>query len=266
MKDALRWLILIVVAAVAGSGVYYTYQNTRPCVHPILYTIGAVDTRFDISDATLLKDLKVAATIWNKAAGKTVLIYDKAAGMKINLVYDEREANAKFGNEIAQQQASADTARATLDTLQAQFAEKQAAYNQEVATINARGGATPSEMVTLDARRASLNALSDSVTTQVALFNKGVADLNAVVEQFNQTAGKTFQQGQYIRDVSGERINVFHFVNNAQLERVLAHEFGHALGLDHSTDPKAIMFAKNESGNLAPTASDLAALRALCGG
>lgn len=265
IANALRWLVLIVVAAAAGSGVYYTYQNTRPCVHPVLYAIGAVDTRFDITNTTLLKDLKVAATIWNKAAGKTVVSYDPKASLKVNLIYDEREANAKFGNEIARQQANADTARATLDTLQAQFAEKQAAYNQEVTTINARGGATPSEMVTLDTERASLNALSDSVTAQVATFNKGVADLNAVVEQFNQTAGKTFQEGQYVRDVAGERINVFEFVGNTQLERVLAHEFGHALGLDHSTDPKAIMFAKNESGSFVPTASDLANLRALCG-
>jgi len=263
--DATRWFVLLVVIAVAGGGVYYQYQNTRPCVHPIPYTIGAVDKRFGITNSVLLTDLKVAAAIWNKAAGKTVLVYDPKAGLKINLIYDEREASAKLGSAIASRQADMDTSRAALDALQAQFTAEQATYNQEVSAVNARGGATRSEAAALSTERDSLNTLAASINSQVAAFNASVAALNAKVKEFNQTAGRTFEEGQYIRDSSGERINIFEFVGNTQLERVLAHEFGHALGLDHNEDPKAIMFAKNESGNLVPTASDLSALKAVCG-
>lgn len=263
--DAIRWVTLLIVVAAAGGGIYYQYQNTRPCTHPISYAIGAVDARFGITNSTLLADIKAAANIWNKAAGKTVLTYDPKANLKINFIYDEREASAKLGSQIALQQANMDTARATLDALQAQFATEQAAYNQEVNTINARGGATPSKAATLNAERDSLNALANSINTKVAAFNAGVAALNAQVAEFNKTAGRTFEEGQYVRDSSGERINIFEFVGNTQLERVLAHEFGHAIGLDHDSNPKSIMFAKNESGNLVPTASDLAALRAVCG-
>jgi Skp family chaperone for outer membrane proteins len=263
--NSIRWATLVLVIAIAGGGLYYQYENTRPCVHPIFYAIGAVDEHFGIADSALVSDAESAAAIWNKAAGKTVLAYDPKAGLKINLIYDEREATAKLGNEIARRQAEADAARAALDALQAQYAARQAAYNQEVETINARGGATPREAAVIAADRESLNALADSVNSQVALFNKGVADLNAAVRQFNQTAGRTFEEGQYVRDADGERINIFEFIGATQLERVLAHEFGHALGLDHNDDPKSIMFAKNESGNLLPTQADLAALRAVCG-
>ncbi|MDO8571218.1 MAG: matrixin family metalloprotease, partial [bacterium] len=100
---------------------------------------------------------------------------------------------------------------------------------------------------------------------QVDSFNESVAALNAKVAEFNKTAGRTFREGEYVRDSSGERINVFEFVGTTQLKRVLAHEFGHAIGLDHNDDSKSIMFAKNESGNLVASASDLSALRALCG-
>ncbi len=220
MKDAIYWFVLLIVVAVAGGGLYYQYQNTRPCTHPIAYSIGAVDARFGIANATLLADAKAAVAIWNKAEGKTILAYDPKAELKVNLVYDAREASAKLGSRIAEQQVALDNQRAALDT---------------------------------------------SSRTAVAAYNASVDALNAVVAQYNQTAGRTFEEGQYVRDSAGERINIFEFVGNTQLERVLAHEFGHALGLDHNEDPKSIMFAQNESGNLVPTASDLASLRSLCG-
>lgn len=264
-SNAIRWLLFSIVVAVSGGGLYYTYQNTRPCAHPILYSIGAVDTRFDISNSALIAQAKVSAAIWNKAAGKTVLTYDPKGDLKIHLIYDEREANAKFGSRIAVQQDKADTERAALDALQAQYVARQAAYNDAVNAINARGGATREEAATLNAERDALNVLADSINTEVAAFNASVNALNVLVAEFNQTAGYTFEEGQYVRDATGERINIFEFIGNTQLKRVLAHEFGHAIGLGHDADPKSIMFAKNESGNLVPTASDLAALRTVCG-
>lgn len=263
--EAIRWLVFIIVAVAAGGGLYYTYQNTRPCTHPISYAIGAVDARFGIANSALITQAKAAAAIWNKAEGKNVLTYDPKGGLKINLIYDVREANAKFGSQIAIQQDKADTARAALDVLQTQYATKQTAYNDAVSAVNARGGATRSEAATLNAQRDALNTLADSINNQVAVFNASVNALNVLVAEFNQTAGRTFEEGQYVRDSTGERINIFEFVGNIQLERVLAHEFGHAIGLDHNTDPKSIMFAKNESGNLVPTAADLSALKAVCG-
>jgi len=265
MKDALYWLVLVIVSAIAGGGLYQQYQNTRPCAHPISYTIGAVDTRFGIGNTVVLTETKAAAAIWNKAAGKTVLVYDPKAKMKINFVYDEREATAKFGVQIAQRQDEENAARATLDVSQAQYLTAQTAYNQKVNAINARGGATKSEAAALDAERASLNALADSINRKVAIFNASIAALNAVVNEYNKTAGHTFEEGNYVRDSSGVRINIFEFVGTIQLERVLTHEFGHAIGLDHNADPKSIMFSRNESGNLVPTASDLFSLRAICG-
>lgn len=265
MKDAIRWLTLVIVFAVAGGGLYYEYQNTRPCLHPIPYAIGAVDARFGIVTSTLLADTKAAAAIWNKAAGKTVLVYDPKADLKVNLIYDAREANAKFGVQIAQRQAEEDAARATLDASQAQYLAAQTAYNQKVKAVNARGGATPSEAAALNAERVSLNALADTINSKVVAFNASIAALNAVVDEYNKTAGHTFEEGNYVRDSSGVRINIFEFIGNIQLERVLTHEFGHAIGLDHNADPKSIMYAQNESGNLVPTASDLFSLHAICG-
>lgn len=265
MKDALRWLVLSIVLTTALAGIYYQYQNTRPCAHPVRYAVGAIDARFGVTTTTVENDAKTAAAIWNKAAGKEVLTYDPAADLKISFIYDARQANAKLSAEIAQRQKEADSVRNTLDALQSRYSIANTAYNNEVRAVNARGGATQSEAAALDAERMSLNTLSDSIQTQVTSFNASIRALNAVTDQFNQTAGHTFEEGKYVRDAAGERISVFEFVDTVQLERVLAHELGHALGLDHDTDPKSIMYAKNESGNLIPTTADISALRALCG-
>lgn len=263
--DIIRFSVFGIVLAVAGGGLYYQYQNSRSCAHPISYAVGAVDIRFGITKSALISDAEAAASIWNKAAGKTLLTYDANAKLKISFIYDEREANAKLGAKILQQQADLDGARAALDAAQSRFATEQAVYNQTVKTINARGGATPSEAKALTKQQESLNQLADSINSRVAIFNTNVAALNAVTSEYNQNTGHTFEQGKYVRDSAGERISIFEFIGETQLKRVLAHEFGHAIGLDHNSDPKSIMFAKNESGNLVPTNTDLSALRAVCG-
>lgn len=265
MKDALRWITLLIVLSVAVGGVYYQYENTRPCAQPIKYVIGSVDERFNISSAALMESLRRATNIWNKAAGKTLFVYDETSSLTVNLIYDEREATAQLGAEISRQEEITNVERVAIEALQEKYNAQLAAYNQEVSKINARGGASREEAAKLDQKLSELNMLGSSLKRRVDYFNQDVRALNDKVNEYNKTAGRTYEQGQFVRDRSVERINIFVFTDAEQLTRVLAHEFGHALGLDHNEEPSSIMFAKNESGNLTPSATDLSALRALCG-
>jgi len=233
--DAFRWSILAIVVVAASGVLYDHYLQTRPCAVPIHFASEAVAPQFKTTSDSLVDDARAAAAIWNTAEGKILFVYDPQATLKINLVFDEREASAILGRQIAEQQATLEAERESLEALQAQCVANRA-------------------------------FCSGSLAGAVSSYNADVASFNAKVEQYNQTSGRTFEQGQYIRDKAGERINVFEFIGTDQLERVLAHEFGHALGLEHNSDPKAIMYEKNESGSLTPTQADLTSLRALCGG
>ena len=49
-----------------------------------------------------------------------------------------------------------------------------------------------------------------------------------------------------------------------KLVRLLAHEMGHAVGIDHVGDPEAVMYKLNMGENLTATATDLAELNKVC--
>jgi predicted Zn-dependent protease len=69
----------------------------------------------------------------------------------------------------------------------------------------------------------------------------------------------------YESDGINSKIDIFEFSSRSKLVRVLAHEFGHAIGIEHVVDPKAIMYRLNEANSETLTQDDIAALKEKCG-
>ncbi len=280
---------------------YLTFQNKmEPCQKPILYSIGNIDPRFGLTKEELIKDINMVEKIWETPINRQLFQYSETGGLVINFIYDYRQeatvAMSKIGVVINDDRATYDTLKAKynllntqydtdkakLDALTASYNRAKMAYEREVSSWNKKGGAPKTEYNILEQKRVdlnrqislinekgdSLNQLVDLINSVRIILNKLITELNLQVDKYNTTGasvGKTFNEGEYTSDSRGAAISIFQFSNDSQLTRVLAHELGHALGLDHIDNSKAIMYYLNEGLNEKLTADDLTALKNICG-
>lgn len=301
-------IIFLCVVAVAG----FVYQDVLanvwvqsfnkyfPCKYPISYSIGEFDTRFGVTKQDFLATLKDAEAIWESSIQKDLFKYKEDGGLKINLIYDDRQ---KTTTELRKIESSVENTRENYDTLKIEydklvsayekekkqyeirlsaFETKKDAYDAEVTKVNSKGGGNKEtvarlnaeknslvyEMNSLNSMQAKLNADVKKINSLSETLNSLVKNLNLNVNKFNtigSSLGEEFEEGVYVSDVEGRRINIYQFENRTKLLRLMAHELGHAVGLDHNDDPKAIMYRLNNGYNEKLTATDLADLKQLCG-
>jgi predicted Zn-dependent protease len=192
--------------------------------------------------------------------GKDLFEYDPEGKLVVNLIYDERQAtadrNAQIISQIDSATQSADAVRAQFLALELEYKSKLAEYNQILATKK--------NFRQLEEKRQQVNALAEEINALIKKYNFLVSDVNIKINTVNKTAGQEFEEGEYVYDQDGKRINIYEFKTRTELVRVLAHEFGHSLGLDHNDNPKSIMYYLNQSSNMALTKEDTATLATLC--
>ncbi len=282
--------------------VFQLRHQYLPCVAPIKYSLGNFDNRFGLTEQEFISVLKEAESVWEKPMNKELFNYTEnknIESLKINLIYDSRQESTKklktIGGAVDEARASYDALKTKFDnarteysqmkrTFEARFAlleSRKNQYEKEVKYWNNQGGATKEEYSRLEQEKLyinreieeinqiqkSLNVKASSVNELVNSLNSLASSLNLDVRKFNEVGsenGEEFEEGIYESDILGTRINVFQFENRDKLLRVLAHEFGHALGLEHIDNSEAIMYRLNSGENLTPTEDELNALRQRC--
>jgi hypothetical protein len=289
--------ILIGLFALSVPATIWYTQTAYECPVPLSYRLGDIDPSFSLSTEEALADIEAATQIWEQSAGRDLFVYDESADFTINFVFDERQEtlnleqierqeldetrdqNEGLMEQVQSLQTQYDKLTQVYKSDVAQYEADLSEYNADVSTYNDRGGAPPDTFSELEAERKRLGKESESLSDTASQLNTLASEINRLsergnqlisqynkeVNQYNQTFGfsREFTQGDY----QGDKINIYTFSDKDELISVLAHEFGHALGIDHvETNDSLMYYLVNETDPVTNlSADDTLAFLATCG-
>lgn len=269
------------------------------CNVPILITLGDIDPRFKLSNDTILKALDTSSQVWEKAVNKDLFVFDGKNKSKVivNFVYDSRQQEAVLSSAAKKELESGWATyeklvsdRKAIDiqyqNLKTSYESDLANYNQEVKNYqtnvnswNKKPGTKEeylalkteetrlaSQYSALEKKRISVNSLADKVNT----YNSQISDLYQKLSLQTQKYNKQFASDNQITvgEYDGTYyINIYQYISLDQLRITLAHELGHALGMNHVENENSIMYplqGKQNGENLTLTKEDLLELNRVC--
>lgn len=239
------------------------------CDVPIRWRVGEIDDGFERPWDALAAAIQTAVGRWERAAGRTLFVYDSADGMPVHLVYGERQeelqswlrsrdlVEGQAGSiverkrKIEERQASLSEAWRAYDERQKALNRRVARHNEKAQELKASGRATEEQLAALEREREAIQAEQEALDRQLGelrdreqSLQEAVDRLNRRVDEFNRrnqasadgSTPRIRDAGRYSEDVRirGDRIEG---VENRQIEiyqftghEVLARVIAHELG------------------------------------
>jgi len=271
------------------------------CSEPVTWNIGEIDKRFNVNESELRTIMDDVRDLWSDAVNRTLIQYSDTGDVAINLIYsenqkftDSEQALSERINEMRKEYMNmrVNYQRESLDFQQklnqynqtfTKYAEIVNEYNRRLSYLANSGIVSRDDDEKLKNLKKEMEFLEnklepeeEELTAEEKNLNQLSEDLNAYADEVNEyiyqyrdrfSQARTFHQGIYINVGNKKKVNIYQFENLDKLRLVLAHEFGHALGLEHSDNPVSIMnynLQMQIDETLKLTDDDISAIRKKC--
>ncbi len=285
-----------------GNACHGEADRWNVCQMELTYSIGAIDSRFSISEQDVRKSMDAAIDLWAGAVETLRIRHSPHGDIVVNFVYDDRQqmtqSEKRLMNEIESLGSSIDRLQ---DEYNRYYERIEAlsdrhrllvdrinlvtgGLNEWVENRNQDGGLTHGDLEYFEDQsrsigelqrqeadmRNNLNALIQAFNPVSDRLNREIDEMNRRIDEYNQNfAGKfSFSSGKYEGRVGQGVITIYHHVNEQHRLLLLAHELGHALGLGHVSNPGSVMYRTIDrqlySGKIQLTGDDKEALRHQC--
>jgi uncharacterized protein YukE len=271
------------------------------CNQTVTWKFGTIDPRFEVDEDSLKNIVQSISDLWSKAAGYTAIAYDPDGEIDINFYYTEQqqytEDEQQLSNRIDRLRQNYYSLNVMYQRHKRLFEDEEAAFNKKQSEYNATVEAynrTLTRIRTAGVRSRELDDQLKKLRRDVEIQESDLAvmrenvnnqetELQNLSDQLNHRADtinelsyqykkrfsswRTFYQGVYLNVGGKRKINIYQFDDIGRLKLVLAHEFGHALGLDHVGNPKSVMYFltdRQSTQNLQLTEEDIHAFELRC--
>jgi hypothetical protein len=253
------------------------------CQTPLGWRLGNLDPEFGLTATQAEAIIHQAATMWNDKTGQELLRHDPVNGFLIDFKFDARQQQllkqrllqrnlTRYDDAIQPGLQQIPEKVAELNRQIADFHQQKAELQTQINQWRPTNPNAETQRLRLEQQLKSLVREGEWLIEQREQLQRDQNYLNETIRQRNELVetaqpdelSVAFEVGLMTIRQQQRTMTIFAFSSETDLIATIAHEFGHAFGIEHTQDPASIMFYQLTAQQQQLTQVDVDAWRNTC--